>query len=62
MTLEYLNEEKEKYQKKQIYFQNIGFDNLASDFHGIVDLIKEMENHLIENTIQNDQGEENGKD
>jgi hypothetical protein len=49
MTLEYLNEQKEKYQQKQTYFKNIGFDTLATDFQGVVDLIGEMENHIKEN-------------
>lgn len=46
MTLEYLNEQKEKYQQKQTYFKNIGFDTLAADFQVVVDLIKEMENYI----------------
>ena len=54
MTLEYLNEQKTKYQQKRGYFSNIGFDNLASDFQCIVDLIGEMENYIKE--------KENGKD
>jgi hypothetical protein len=53
MTLEYLNEQKMNYQQKQTYFKNIGFDILASDFQGIVDLIGEMENYIKE--------KENGK-
>jgi hypothetical protein len=40
MTLEYLKEQKEKYQSKVDYFKNLGFDNLATDFQGIVDLIE----------------------
>lgn len=48
MTLEYLNEQKTKYQQKLGYFSNIGFDNLAADFQGIVDLIGEMENYIKE--------------
>ena len=48
MTLEYLKEQKEKYQQKQTYFRNIGFDTLATDFQCIVDLIMEMENHIKE--------------
>ena len=54
MTIEYLKEQKEKYQQKQTYFQNIGFDNLGSDFQGVVDLIGEMENYIKE--------KENGED
>ena len=49
MTLEYLNEQKEKYQQKQSYFKNIGFDTLAADFQSAVNLIGEMENHIKEN-------------
>jgi hypothetical protein len=48
MTIEYLNEQKEKYQQKAEYFKKIGFDNLASDFQGVVDLIGEMENYIRE--------------
>jgi len=48
MTIEYLNEQKEKYQQKAEYFKKIGFDNLASDFQGIVGLIGEMENYIKE--------------
>ena len=44
MTLEYLAEQKEKYQKKSEYFLSISFDNLANDFQRVVDLITEMEN------------------
>ena len=48
MTLEYLKEQKEKYQQKQTYFKNVGFDTLAEDFQGIVGLIAEMENYINE--------------
>ena len=54
MTLEYLNEQKTKYQQKQNYYKNIGFDILAAEYQGIVDLIGEMENYIKENTVQND--------
>ena len=54
MTLEYLNEQKMKHQQKTEYFKNIGFDNLAADFQGVVDLIVEMGNYIKE--------KENGKD
>ena len=50
MKLEYLTEQKMKYQQKQTYFKNIGFDNLAVDFQGVVDLIGEMENYISANT------------
>ncbi len=48
MTLEYLNEQKEKYQQKQNYFKNIGFDILAADFQSVVELIGEMEKYIKE--------------
>jgi hypothetical protein len=48
MTLEYLNEQKEKYQQKQAYFNNIAFEHLATDFQGVVDLIEQMENYIKE--------------
>ena len=54
MTLEYLKEQKEVYQKKQNYFKNIGFDSLETDFKCVVNLIGEMENYIKENI--------NGKD
>jgi hypothetical protein len=50
MTIEYLNEQKEKYKQRAEYFKKIGFDNLASDFQGIVGLIGEMENYISANT------------
>ena len=58
MTLEYLKERKEKYQNRQQYFSAIGFDNLANNFQGMVDLICEMEEYIKENTDteQNDLG------
>lgn len=48
MTLEYIKEQKEKYQQKQSYFKNIGFDVLTTDFQGVVDLISEMEDYIKE--------------
>lgn len=48
ITLEYLTEQKSKYQNQKDYFKNIGFDNLAADFQGIVDLIGEMEDYIKE--------------
>ena len=48
MTLEYLNEQKTKYQQKSEYFQKIWFDILAADFQGVVNLIGEMENYIKE--------------
>lgn len=48
MTLEYINEQKERYKQKQSYFKNIGFDTLAADFQNVVNLIGEMENYIKE--------------
>jgi hypothetical protein len=48
MQLEYLSEQKLKYQQKSEYFQNLGFDTLAADFQCVVDLIGEMENYIKE--------------
>lgn len=48
MTLEYLAEQKTKYQSKVDYFKSIGFDNLAADFQGVVNLIGEMEDYIKE--------------
>ena len=48
MALEYLAEQKSKYQNKQEYFKKIGFDALATDFQGVVALLEEMEKHLEE--------------
>ena len=53
MTKEYLTELKTKYQERHDYYKNLGFDVLASDFQGIVDLIEEMEKFAEEDT--NDQ-------
>ena len=53
MTLEFLSDQKTKYQQKTEYFKNIGFDTLAADFQDVVDLIEEMENYIKE--------KENGK-
>ena len=48
MTLEYLVKQKIEYQDKVNYFKKIGFENLAADFQGIVDLIGEMEDYIKE--------------
>ena len=53
MTLEYLNDQKEKYLKKSQYFALIGFDNLSVDFQDVVNLIEEIEKHI--------RGEEDGE-
>lgn len=48
MTKEYLTEQKTKYQERRDYYKNLGFDVLASEFQGMVDLIEEMERNLNE--------------
>ena len=48
MTLEYLSEQKAKYQQKHDYFDNLTFYNLATDFQGIIDLICKMEEYIKE--------------
>lgn len=55
MTLEYLAEQKLKYQNKADYFKSIGFDNLAAEFQGIVSLIGEMEDYIKEKENSEDQ-------
>ena len=54
MTAEYLTENKTYYEGKHKYFNNLGFDTLATDFKKVVDLIGEMENYIKE--------KENGKE
>ena len=54
MTLEYLAEQKAKYQEKSDYFKKIEFDGLATEFKGVVDLIGKMEEYIKE--------KDNGKD
>ena len=48
MTLEYLAEQKTKYQDRADYFKSIEFDILATEFQGVVDLIGKMEEHIKE--------------
>ena len=48
MTLEYLTEQKEKYQNKANYFKNLEFDIIAADFQSVADLIGEMEDYVKE--------------
>ena len=54
MTLEYLAEQKEKYQEKANYFKNIEFYNLASDFQGMVYMICTMEDYIKAKDIVTD--------
>ena len=53
MTLEYLAEQKTKYQDKSNYFKRIGFDGLAVEFQNAADLVGKMEEYIKE--------KENGK-
>jgi hypothetical protein len=46
MTKEYLEEQKAKYQERLDCFKKLGFDVLASDFQGVIDLISEMEKYM----------------
>ena len=48
MTLEYLTEQKTKYQGKSDYFKKIEFNGLAAEFKGVVDLIEKMEKYIKE--------------
>jgi hypothetical protein len=48
MTLEYLTEQKEKYQNKANYFKNLEFDIISADFQEMVDLISKMEEYIKE--------------
>ena len=59
MTLEYLEKQKEKYQKKQQYFSGIGFDGLSNDFQRMADLIGEMEEYIKGEEGDCDNGENN---
>jgi hypothetical protein len=51
MTLEYLKEQKEKYEKKAKYFKNIDFEILSADFQGVVDLIEKMEKYIEQKEV-----------
>ena len=52
MTLEYLNEQKLKYQQKQEYFNKLNFDRLSNDFKEVIDLISEMEKYIKEHDTE----------
>ena len=56
ITLEYLQEQREKYAKKAKYFKNIDFEILSTDYQGVVDLIDQ-----IEQFIKEKQSEDNAK-
>ena len=51
ITLEYLVEQKTKYQNKVNYFSKMDYDHLTADFQSVVNLISEMEEYIKE---QND--------
>lgn len=48
MTLEYLAEQKVKYQDKADYFKSVEFDGLATAFQDVVNLIGKMEEYIKE--------------
>ena len=48
ITLEYLAEQKAIYQTRIEYFTNLGFDILATDFQGVLDLISNIEECIKE--------------
>ena len=54
ITLEYLAEQKIKYQNKADYFESLCFDRLSGDFKDVVNLISMVEKHIKE--------DEDGKD
>ena len=54
ITLEYLAEQKAKYQNKVDYFSRMDYEHLTADFKDVVELIAKMEEYVKEN--------ENGKD
>lgn len=49
MTLEYLEQQKEKYESKVQYYSALSFDTLSNHFQSVVDLIGEMEDYIREN-------------
>lgn len=48
MTIECISEKKAYYEGKCNYFKNLGFEILAEEFQGVVDMIGEMENYIKE--------------
>lgn len=47
VTLEYIAEQRTKYQRLFEYYQNLGFEHLASEFKNVVDFLNATEEHLI---------------
>ena len=56
LTLEYIAEQKTKYQESAEYYQKLGFDRLASDYKNMVVVLNSMEDYLKEN-LQTTTGE-----
>ena len=54
ITLEYLQEQREKYTKKAKYFKNIDFEILSADYQGVVDLIDQIEGFVKEKQTENE--------
>lgn len=54
ITLEYLAEQREKYEKKAKYFKNIDFEILSADYQEVVDLIKQIEGFVREKQTENE--------
>lgn len=46
ITLEHLQDQREKYEKKAKYFKNIDFEILSTDYQGVVDLIEQIEQFI----------------
>lgn len=49
ITLEYIAEQKAKYQESAEYYQKLGFDRLASDYQNMVIVLNSIEDYLKEN-------------
>ncbi len=47
VTLEYIAEQRTKYQGLVEYYQNLGFEHLASEFKNVVDFLNATEEHLV---------------
>ena len=54
ITVEYLQEQKERYVKKAKYFKNIDFEILSADYQGVVDLIEKMEKFIEKKYSEDD--------
>lgn len=47
ITLEYIAEQRTKYQGLVEYYQNLGFEHLASEFKHMVAFLNAAEEHII---------------